>query len=73
MLVANAVEEAVSKGEKSGLSAVPYWRTLKAEGFLNAKYPGGLEGHRRLLQKEGFKIVARGSNCQVADFERYIA
>lgn len=27
----------------------PYWRTLKANGELNSKYPGGVEAQRRLF------------------------
>ncbi len=49
MTIANAVEEFLSKGEKSSLTKISYWRTLKADGFLNEKYPGGLEAHKKLL------------------------
>lgn len=38
----------------------PYWRTLKANGELNAKYPGGLEAQKELLEKEGHTIVKKG-------------
>ncbi|MED9903884.1 MAG: MGMT family protein [Lachnospiraceae bacterium] len=27
----------------------PYWRTLKANGELNSKYPGGVEAQRKLF------------------------
>jgi hypothetical protein len=70
MTIANAVEEAVAKGERSALAKIPYWRTLKADGFLNEKYPGGLEGHKKRLEKEGHIVVARGKKYQVADFEK---
>jgi len=73
MSIANAVEEAIAQGDKSALSKIPYWRTLKADGFLNEKYPGGLEGHKKRLEKEGHEIRARGKRYQVADFEKYIA
>ena len=72
MTIANAVEEFISKGEKSSLTKIPYWRTLKAEGFLNEKYPGGLEAHKKLLQEESFKIIARGKKYQVANFDKYL-
>jgi alkylated DNA nucleotide flippase Atl1 len=72
MTIANAVEEFLSKGEKSSLTKIPYWRTLKADGFLNEKYPGGLEAHKKLLQKESFKIIARGKKYQVANFDKYL-
>jgi hypothetical protein len=29
-----------------------------------------LEAHRRLLEKEGHKIIRRGKKYQVADFEK---
>lgn len=38
----------------------PYWRTLKAHGELNPKYPGGVEEQRRMLEAEGHEIVCRG-------------
>ena len=53
MTIANAVEEAAKEGEDL---SVFYWRTLKSEGFLNEKYPGGVEAHKRLLEKEGFRV-----------------
>jgi alkylated DNA nucleotide flippase Atl1 len=63
MTTANATEEA-EKEEKS--LGIPYWRTVKADGFLNEKYPGGAESHKRLLEKEGFNIIQRGKKirCQ---------
>ena len=38
----------------------PYWRTLKANGELNAKYPGGVEEQKKMLEKEGHTIVHKG-------------
>jgi len=72
MSIANAVEEAISRGEKSVLAKIPYWRTLKADGFLNEKYPGGLEEHRKMLEKEKHKVIARGKRYQVADFKEFL-
>jgi alkylated DNA nucleotide flippase Atl1 len=72
MTIANAVEEAIAQGQKGILTKTPYWRTLKADGFLNEKYPGGQESQKELLEKEGFKIHARGKKYQVADFEKYL-
>jgi alkylated DNA nucleotide flippase Atl1 len=72
MSIAQAAEEAVANGERSSLVKVPYWRTLKAGGFLNEKYPGGLEGHKKRLVREGYQIKARGKKYQVADYERHL-
>lgn len=38
----------------------PYWRTLKARGELNPKYPGGIEQQKKLLEEEGHTIAQRG-------------
>ena len=38
----------------------PYWRTLKANGELNAKYPGGIEAQKEMLEKEGHTVIQKG-------------
>lgn len=38
----------------------PYWRTLKANGELNEKYPGGVEEQKKKLENEGFEIIRKG-------------
>lgn len=38
----------------------PYWRTLRADGELNPKYPGGIEEQKKLLEAEGHTVIARG-------------
>lgn len=38
----------------------PYWRTLKANGELNAKYPGGVEAQKKRLETEGHIIIQKG-------------
>ncbi|MBA9086045.1 alkylated DNA nucleotide flippase Atl1 [Fontibacillus solani] len=38
----------------------PYWRTLKANGELNAKYPRGVEAQKKLLESEGHSIIQKG-------------
>jgi len=69
MTAANAVEEASREGKSLD---IPYWRTLKIDGFLNEKYPGGQEAHRRVLEREKFKVVARGKKYQVIGYEKYL-
>jgi hypothetical protein len=69
MTAANAAEEMARAGKKSDL---PFWRTLKADGFLNEKYPGGAEAHKKLLEEEGFTVVRRGKKYQVLDFGRFL-
>lgn len=70
MVAANATEESLEEGRDLN---IPYWRTLKAGGFLNEKYPGGQESQKKLLEKEGFKIISRGKRYQVVDFKKYVA
>lgn len=51
----------------------PYWRTLKAGGELNAKFPGGIEAQKELLEKEGHTVIQKGrTNIRyyVRDYEK---
>ena len=51
----------------------PYWRTLKANGELNAKYPGGIETQKAKLEAEGHTIIQRGRkniSYYVKDYEK---
>lgn len=51
----------------------PYWRTLKTNGELNAKYPGGIEEQKRLLEEEGHTIIQKGKKnikYYVKDYEK---
>ena len=51
----------------------PYWRTLKANGELNLKYPEGIELQKKLLEKEGHTIIQKGrTNIKyyVKDYEK---
>jgi alkylated DNA nucleotide flippase Atl1 len=70
MIAANAVAEAAKEGKDD--LGIPYWRTLKIGGFLNDKYPGGQEGHRRLLEKEGHEILAKGKRYRVKDYQNHL-
>jgi alkylated DNA nucleotide flippase Atl1 len=72
MTIANAVEEVRAKGETTALSEIPWWRTLKSDGFLNEKYPGGQENQKELLELEGLKVISRGKRFQLADLETHL-
>ena len=53
----------------------PYWRTLKANGELNPKYPGGVGAQKEKLEAEGHTIVQRGrTNIKyfVQDYEKFL-
>ncbi len=66
-IAAHAAEEGRSEGLKR---VTPYWRTLKAGGELNPKFPGGVERLRELLEAEGHAVAARGKRFVVEDWER---
>lgn len=38
----------------------PYWRTLKAGGELNPKYPGGVQAQKEKLEAEGHTVLQKG-------------
>jgi alkylated DNA nucleotide flippase Atl1 len=69
-VAANAAAEAASEGKK-GTPA--YWRTLKTGGIINEKYPGGVEAQKKLLENEGHRVIQKGKNCFVVDFEKSLA
>ena len=53
----------------------PYWRTLKADGELNPKYPGGVLAQREKLIAEGHTILQRGrTNLRyyVKDYDKFL-
>lgn len=53
----------------------PYWRTLKANGELNPKYPGGLQAQKERLEAEGHTVTLKGrTNIRyyVQDYERML-
>lgn len=53
----------------------PYWRTLKAKGELNPKYPGGIEAQKEKLEAEGHTVIQRGRKnikYYVEDYENVL-
>lgn len=69
-IVAGAAGEDEAEGK---MRVVPYWRTLKSNGELNEKYPGGVEEQRRRLDAEGFAVVQRGNRFYVSEFVDHLA
>jgi len=43
---------------------------LKTGGVINVKYPGGVEGQKKLLEKEGHQVIQKGKKHVVADYEK---
>jgi alkylated DNA nucleotide flippase Atl1 len=69
-IAAGAAEEDMQEGKKR---ITPYWRTLKAGGVINEKYPGGLQKQIELLEAEGHTVVPKGKkNFKVLDYEKYL-
>jgi len=52
-----------------GNDKIPYWRTLKANGELNEKYPDGIDGQKLLLEMEGYAVAQKGKRWFVRDYE----
>jgi hypothetical protein len=69
-IAAHAAEEAAKQGSKR---TTPYWRTLKTEGEVNLKYPGGIARLKRLLEAEGHRVVADGKRFVVEDYEKSLS
>ncbi len=69
-IAANAAYEAHVEGKKR---ITPYWRTLKTGGVLNPKYPGGVLAQKKLLEAEGHKVVRKGKNYVVLEYEKRLA
>ena len=60
--------------QRSG-DETPYWRTLKANGELNEKYPGGIESQKEKLEAEGHAILSKGRKnirYYVKDYEKVL-
>lgn len=47
---------------------VAYWRVIRANGGLFARFPGGAEGQAERLRKEGFAVETGGKTPKVANF-----
>ena len=59
--------------QRSG-DETPYWRTLKAHGELNAKYPGGIEAQKESWKQKGIHYPEGAEEYQVLckDYERVL-
>ena len=69
------VAEAAEEDRRAGKSRItPYWRTIREDGKLNDKFPGGASAQASKLRHEGV-IVALGKGKQpprVPGFDRYL-
>ncbi len=73
-IFARIAAEAAAEEEAQGKSNItPYWRTLKGAGELNPKYPGGCEGQKARLAKEGHLVIQKGKKFLVENYKNHIA
>lgn len=68
-IAAHAAEEERQMGQKQ---ITPWWRTLKGEGELNPKYPGGEQNQKKLLENENHRIVQKGKKHVVDNYTKYL-
>ena len=67
------VVAANAEAECHGKLGIPYWRTLNSGGQLNDKYPGGIESHQRLFEREGFSVVRKGKAYLVENYRGFLS
>ena len=60
---------AAKASEERDVDETPYWRTLKKDGELNEKYPGGIDGQKSRLEMEGHTVIQKGTRYFVKDYE----
>jgi len=68
-IAANAAVEEAAAGKAR---TTPFWRTLKSNGELNPKYPGGVSDQRSHLEAEGFRVVQKGKKYVVEGYEKFL-
>ena len=64
-IAAHAADELAQQGRKR---ITPYWRTLKSDGQINPKYPGGIEGIRGKLEAAGHTVIQKAKRFLVENF-----
>lgn len=69
-IAAHAAAEAEAEGR---FRVTPYWRTLKAKGELNPKYPGGIENLTARLIDEGHTVEQRGKRFFVKNYQEALS
>jgi hypothetical protein len=69
-IAAHAAAEAAAGGKRNN---TPYWRTLRAGGEINPKYPGGVAAQKRKLSAEGHRVFRKGKRWFVRNFSEHLA
>ena len=60
---------AYASEEREGRDETPWWRTLKKDGVLSEKFPGGIESQKTRLEAEGHTIIQKGKRFFVEGYE----
>ena len=71
-IAAHAAAEAQAQARHQK-NTTPFWRTLKARGELNPKYPGGIPLLKKLLRAEGHTIIKKGQRFFVQNYAAALA
>ena len=66
IIAARAAAEELKEGKKR---VTPYWRTIKSNGIINEKYPGGIAAQKKILKQEGHIILSKGKNYIVENYK----
>ena len=66
IIAARAAAEELKEGKKR---VTPYWRTIKSNGIINEKYPGGIVVQKKILKQEGHIILSKGKNYIVENYQ----
>jgi len=66
IIAARAAAEELKEGKKR---VTPYWRTIKSNGIINEKYPGGIAAQKKILKQEGHTILSKGKNYIVENYQ----
>ena len=69
VIAAHVAAEEITEGKNK---VTPFWRTLKSNGELNPKYPGGVDFQADQLASEGFEIDRSRKVPRVKNFEKYL-
>lgn len=73
VISAHVAAEEIAAGKNPPAGGVtPFWRTLKSNGELNPKYPGGIDFQSDRLEEEGFEIDRSRKIPRVKNFEKYL-
>lgn len=60
---------AANASAERDVDETPYWRTLKKDGELNEKYPGGVDAQKLHLEMEGHSIIQKGKRYFVKEYK----